>query len=204
MSTTLTKLGDDGARQAGDLIMRAIQTLADHDKARPDTDGARLFFPDGIDMISVKFKLGTAVDISLAISGKSCCKSAALAAAATGADAGGEVGAGAFMPAPTFGAPNAARRSVEADSTDCLIEAVANITGVEVGPEELSELKPADVDVEDDLKWLRCLNKAAQCLRRKGYTIEDFPSAGELYGKVLDASLGALIDRVQIQGRSGS
>ena len=32
-------------------------------------------------MISLKFKVGSAVDISLAISGKSCCKDAALSAA---------------------------------------------------------------------------------------------------------------------------
>lgn len=198
MSTTLSKLGDDGARQAAELITKAIETVVANDKARLDGEGARLFFPDGIDMISVKFKLGTAVDISLAISGKSCCKSAGLSDAAGGASAREARVAGSFRAARTFRAANSARRSIEAEATDCLIEAIADITNVEVGPEELADLKPADVGFEDDLKWLLCLNRAVKCLRRKGYTLDDFQSAEELFSKVLDASLGALIDRVQI------
>lgn len=182
--------GDDGSKQAAEFMSKAIDIVAAHDKARPDAQTDRLFFPDGIDMISLKFKVGSAVDISLAISGKSCCKSALSAQAARPTES---VRTTQFLASAT----SVQETSLEADATDCLIEAIAAITNVEVGPEELADLKPADVGFEDDLAWLRCLNRAANCLRQKGYEIEDFTSAEELFGKVLDSSLGALIDRVQ-------
>ena len=77
MSTTPRTIGEDGSQQAAEFMSRVISTIAAQDKAAGGGAGLRLFFPEGIDVISLKFKVGNAADISLTISGKACCKSTA-------------------------------------------------------------------------------------------------------------------------------
>lgn len=78
--------GDGNTRRAGSeadeaaaLLLAAIGAVSDHggrDIAGRETP---LFFPNGIDLISLEFKIGTSVNIALKVSGAACCKGTAAA-----------------------------------------------------------------------------------------------------------------------------
>src|SRR5687768_17501358 len=81
---SLTAAESDAAEQAGALLDRALTAIAQQNKAAGAADETRLFFPSGIELISLRFDVGTSIKISFTIAGKEAKYGQALVAAGAG------------------------------------------------------------------------------------------------------------------------
>jgi len=89
--------------------------------------------------------------------------------------------------------------TLRTDVRDCLIAEIASRTGSEPTPAELNSLKPSDLGYLDGLAWLNSLDLTTNCLRTKGYVVEQatHQKADALFSKAFIQSqlyLEALID----------
>jgi hypothetical protein len=71
------------AKAAEELFIKALATISElTSSSRTATGDQRLFFPNGIELIHLSFKITTQVDISLTVAGEKAPKQPALPATA--------------------------------------------------------------------------------------------------------------------------
>lgn len=63
-------LAADAGEQAIILFERALASVSTQNKAAQTDSGTRLFFPSGIELITIQFDVGTSVKIRFTVAGK--------------------------------------------------------------------------------------------------------------------------------------